>query len=201
MDFYAILDQVVELLRSRGRVSYRVLKLQLQLDDDAIEALKDELIYAQHVAEDEDGRVLVWTGDPGATAAPAATPSPSGPSGRQADPPADVMMRPAEARVLEAERRQLTVLFCDLVDSTVLASQLNPEDWREVVRAYQDTCGKVIARFEGHIAQYLGDGLLVYFGYPQAHENDAPRAVRAGLGIVKAMAQLNNHIGRERGYT
>ena len=99
----------------------------------------------------------------------------------------------------DAERRQLTVLFCDLVDSTVLASQLDPEDWREVVRAYQETCAKVIARYEGHIAQYLGDGLLVYFGYPQAHEDDAQRAVRSGLGIVEAMAQLNTRLGHERG--
>src|SRR5215510_8442998 len=81
----------------------------------------------------------------------------------------------------EAERRQLTVLFCDLVGSTALSAQLDPEELREVVRAYQDTCAKVIARFEGHIAQYLGDGLLVYFGYPLAHEDDAQRAVRAGL--------------------
>jgi hypothetical protein len=66
----------------------------------------------------------------------------------------------------EAERRQLTVLFCDLVGSTALSAQLDPEELREVVRAYQDTCAKVIARFEGYIAQYLGDGLLVYFGYP-----------------------------------
>ena len=91
----------------------------------------------------------------------------------------------------DAERRQLTVLFCDLVDSTVLASQLDPEDLREVVRAYQATCAEVIQRFEGHIAQYLGDGLLVYFGYPQAHEDDAQRAVRAGLGIVEAHGALN----------
>src|SRR5713101_550126 len=91
----------------------------------------------------------------------------------------------------DAERRQLTVLFCDLVDSTMLASQLDPEDLREVVRAYQETCAKVIARFEGYIAQYLGDGLLVYFGYPQAHEDDAQRAVRAGLGMVEALGQLN----------
>jgi class 3 adenylate cyclase len=70
-------------------------------------------------------------------------------------------------------------LFCDLVDSTVLASQLDPEAWREVVRAYQEACATVTARFEGHIAQYLGDGLLVYFSYPQAHEDDAQRAVRA----------------------
>ena len=65
---------------------------------------------------------------------------------------------------------------------------------REVVRAYQDTCAKVIARYEGHIAQYLGDGLLVYFGYPQAHEDDAQRAVRAGLGMVEAIGQLNTHV-------
>ena len=91
------------------------------------------------------------------------------------------------------------MLFCDLVDSTALASQLDPEDWRAVVRAYQETCAKVIARYEGHIAQYLGDGLLVYFGYPQAHEDDAQRAVRAGLGMVEAMGQLNARLAQERG--
>jgi hypothetical protein len=199
MDLFAVVDQVIELLRSRGRVSYRVLKLQLQLDDEAIEALKDELIYAQYVAVDEDGRVLVWTGGPGAGPAPADTPGSSGPSGRQADLPAEVIPRPADARGPDAERRQLTVLFCDLVDSTVLAGQLDPEEWREVVRAYQETCAKVIARYEGHIAQYLGDGLLVYFGYPQAHEDDAPRAVRAGLGMVEAMGQLNARLEPEGG--
>src|SRR5439155_1196751 len=99
----------------------------------------------------------------------------------------------------DAERRQLTVLFCDLVDSTRLASQLDPEELREVVQAYQETCAKVIARFEGHIAQYLGDGLLVYFGYPLAHEDDAQRAVRAGLGIVEALGQLNTRLAQERG--
>ena len=99
----------------------------------------------------------------------------------------------------EAERRQLTVLFCDLVDSTGLATQLDPEELREVVRAYQETCAKVIARFEGHIAQYLGDGLLVYFGYPLAHEDDAQRAVRAGLGMIEALGQLNTRLGQERG--
>ena len=90
------------------------------------------------------------------------------------------------------------MLFCDLVDSTALARQLDPEDLREVVRAYQDTCAKVIARFEGHIAQYLGDGLLVYFGYPLAHEDDAQRAVRAGLGMVEAVGQLNTRLAQEQ---
>ena len=98
----------------------------------------------------------------------------------------------------EAERRQLTVLFCDLVDSTALASQLDPEDLHEMVRLYQEICAAVIQRFEGHIAQYLGDGLLVYFGYPQAHEDDAQRAVRAGLGIVEALERLNARLDQER---
>jgi class 3 adenylate cyclase/predicted ATPase len=111
----------------------------------------------------------------------------------QVDTPSTVPSTP------EAERRQLTVLFCDLVDSTVLASQLDPEELREVVRAYQDACAKVIARFEGHIAQYLGDGVLVYFGYPRAHEDDTQRAVRAGLGMVEALGQLNTRLGQERG--
>ena len=86
-----------------------------------------------------------------------------------------------------AERRQLTVMFCDLVGSTALSEQLDPEELREVIHAYQQTSAEVIERYEGHIAQYLGDGLLVYFGYPAAHEDDAVRAVRAGLEIVGAM--------------
>ena len=90
------------------------------------------------------------------------------------------------------------MLFCDLVDSTVLASQLDPEEWREVVRAYQRTCATVIQRYDGHIAQYLGDGLLVYFGYPQAHEDDAQRAVRAGLGMLEAMGRLHTRLAQER---
>jgi class 3 adenylate cyclase/predicted ATPase len=99
----------------------------------------------------------------------------------------------------DAERRQLTVLFCDLVGSTDLSGRLDPEDLREVVRAYQETAAVVIQQYEGHIAQYLGDGLLVYFGYPLAHEDDALRAVYTGLGIVEAMATLNTRLEAEYG--
>ncbi|GIX47290.1 MAG: adenylate/guanylate cyclase domain-containing protein [Candidatus Tectimicrobiota bacterium] len=95
-----------------------------------------------------------------------------------------------------AERRQLTVLFCDLVASTRLASQLDPEDYREVVRAYQAACGEVIERLGGHVAQYLGDGLLVYFGFPQAHEDDAARAVHAGLALVEAVRHLQGQLSQ-----
>jgi class 3 adenylate cyclase/predicted ATPase len=87
----------------------------------------------------------------------------------------------------EAERRQLTVMFCDLVGSTQLSAQLDPEDYRAVVQQYQQTCMAVIQRHDGYLAQYLGDGLLVYFGYPVAHEDDARRAVRTGLEIVEAI--------------
>ena len=101
--------------------------------------------------------------------------------------------------VSEAERRQLTVMFCDLVDSTALAERLDPEEYRDVVEIYQRTCEEVIDRFEGRIAQYLGDGLLVYFGFPVAHEDDARRAVLSGLGILEALEQLNQRLEPERG--
>jgi class 3 adenylate cyclase/predicted ATPase len=90
-------------------------------------------------------------------------------------------------------------MFCDLVDSTKLSSQLDPEVYRDVVRAYQQVCSEVITRFDGHIAQLLGDGLLVYFGYPQAHEDDAQRAVRTGLGILAAMEDLQTRLHQDKG--
>src|SRR5206468_7203345 len=99
----------------------------------------------------------------------------------------------------EPERRQLTVMFCDLAASTALAEQLGPEDFYDMIRAYQAACAGIIQRFEGHIAQYLGDGLLVYFGYPLAHEDDARRAVRTGLGIVEAMGALNARLAQRNG--
>ncbi|MBC8088274.1 MAG: AAA family ATPase [Phycisphaerae bacterium] len=98
--------------------------------------------------------------------------------------------RGTDSRADAGERRQLTVMFCDLVGSTALAEQLDPEDLREVIRAYQQCAASVIERFDGHIAQYLGDGLLVYFGHPHAHEDDAERAVRAGMGIVAELQEL-----------
>jgi class 3 adenylate cyclase/tetratricopeptide (TPR) repeat protein len=200
MDFYELLDEVLELLRRRGRVTYRALKRQFYLDDDVLDDLKEELIKAQRVAVDENGDVLVWVGDVCSTPAPTPpSPQPVQMPAAEVDRAVPIESPAAKTHAPEAERRQLTVLFCDLVDSTVLAGRLDPEVWREVVRAYQETCAKVIARYEGHIAQYLGDGLLVYFGYPLAHEDDAQRAVRAGLGMVEALRQLNSRLQQERG--
>jgi class 3 adenylate cyclase/tetratricopeptide (TPR) repeat protein len=202
MTFEEILDQAMAMLQRRGRVTYRTLRLQFQLDAEQLEALKEALIDAERLAVDEEGRVLVWAG------APASPPAASASQGAtqdhspdQAPPIADV---PAIAaghvpHPSDAERRQLTVLFCDLVDSTRLASQLDPEDYREVVRTYQTVCAEVIQRYSGHIAQYLGDGLLVYFGYPQAHEDEAQRAVRTGLEMVKALRPLQPRLDAQYG--
>jgi len=97
----------------------------------------------------------------------------------------------ASAAARDGERRQITVMFCDIVGSTALSETLDPEDLREVMRTYQSTASAIIARYDGHVAQYLGDGLMVYFGYPLAHEDDAARAVRAGLEIVEAVQALS----------
>src|SRR5262245_33867464 len=188
MDFTALRTQVMALLQGEGRVAYRALKLQFQLDDDTLEALKDDLIYAKKLAVDEDGRVLVWTGGT-SSALPKASPVPL-PATSEVSP-AQGEATPAIPHIPEAERRQLTVLFCDLVDSTKLSSPLDPEEYRNVVRAYQRVCTDVIQRYDGHIAQLLGDGLLVYFSYPRAHEDDPHRAVRTGLGILAAVGDLN----------
>ncbi|MGN6100704.1 MAG: adenylate/guanylate cyclase domain-containing protein, partial [Devosia sp.] len=93
-------------------------------------------------------------------------------------------------RSSQAERRQLTVMFCDLADSTRLSTELDPEDYRELIRSYQQACAAIIARQGGFLARYLGDGLLAYFGWPQSNEDDAERAVNAGLGIVAAVRGL-----------
>ena len=198
MGLYDVLDQIIALLRQRKRLTYRLVKREFALDDETLADLKDELIYAQKLAVEEDERVLVWIGDTGETpkvpSPPSQTPQQS--AIQETQPP---HTPPPEPRSPEAERRQLTVMFCDLVDSTTLSSQLDPEDWRDVVRAYQQVCSEVITRFDGHIAQLLGDGLLIYFGYPHAHEDDAQRAVRTGLGILAATGDLNTHLQREKG--
>ena len=91
-----------------------------------------------------------------------------------------------------AERRQLTVMFCDLAGSTELARRLDPEDLAELVKAYQSVCNAAIERYSGFIARYVGDGILAYFGYPQAHEEDAERAIRAALGIIDGNDDVAN---------
>jgi class 3 adenylate cyclase len=212
IEFFELVDEIAALLRRRGRVSYRALKRQFDLDDALVEDLKLELIEGQCVAADLDGVFLVARELTQSAAPPAGAPGPNisgapqpSASLRPADegsgaPPPTVSAEPlrgGEAAVAgaraerEAERRQLSVLFCDLAGSSALAAVLDPEDLREVLREYQDICAGVIERHGGVIARQVGDGLLVNFGYPQAHEDDARRAARAGLAIVAALPELN----------
>jgi class 3 adenylate cyclase len=109
----------------------------------------------------------------------------------------DVPVVPPASSTAEAERRQLTVMFCDLVGSTALSVRFDPEELREEIRAYQNAVSRVVSRYDGFVAKFMGDGVLVYFGYPRAHEDDAERAVRAGLEIPAAVTSLETR-GTER---
>jgi class 3 adenylate cyclase/predicted ATPase len=203
MRFFGIVTLAIALLQREGRITYRALKRGFELDDMSLEDLRRELIF-RRLARDEAGEGLVWIGGTplpvGATAdavmslSPALAPrSPLATDDGSTGIPASVRHAP------EAERRHLTVMFCDLVDSTHLSRQLDPEDYRAVVHAYQETAAAVIQRFDGYMAQYLGDGLLVYFGYPHAHEDEAQRAVQASLELVEAMAPLNTRLEPQYG--
>jgi class 3 adenylate cyclase/predicted ATPase len=187
--FLEIVERVRRFLESNGRVSLRALKREFDLDDDALDEVVEELVDVQQVAARE-GKILTWLASSTAEAAsaePAVEPIPR-PREEQVRPPAPAV------RPTEAEHRQLTVMFCDLVGSTELSERLDAEDLSEVVTAYQKTCAASIESFEGHVAQYLGDGVLVYFGYPLAHEDDAVRAIHAALRITGEIPRLNGRL-------
>ncbi len=177
MSFLDTIRRAKGFLEEQGRVSLRALQREFELDAASLEELVAELVDVQRVAARE-GKLLSWIAAPRAEAS---------------------AHEPAPRAAAEAERRQLTVMFCDLVGSTDLAERLDVEDLRSVVRAYQEAAASAIERYEGHIAQYLGDGLLVYFGYPQAHEDDAERAVRAGRELLTALVRLNDTLAPQHG--
>ncbi len=108
-----------------------------------------------------------------------------------ATPPAELAVRSEPKPQDTAERRQVTVMFSDMVGSTALSTRMDPEDLREIISAYQKCVAQTVRRFDGFVAKYMGDGVLVYFGYPEAHEDDAERAVRAGLELIAAVGGLN----------
>src|SRR5215472_16814895 len=137
MTFDEVLTQALELLKRQGRVSYRALKMRFDLDDEYLDILKEELLYV-HPVRDDEGRGLVWTGATESVKEGVAQPTQLIPQPAAQDQPSPEVTPLATApSPPDAERRQLTVMFCDLVDSTRLSSQLDPEDWRDVVRAYQ----------------------------------------------------------------
>ena len=208
MNFARVLKEVLWCLVTEGSISYRRIKLTFGLDDDGLEELRRELIGIKRLAADVDGKRLVLASE-GRLARPEGTALAQPlPALRQAEKPTapaaqrDLSVAPAPAAVAaapEAERRQLTVMFCDLVGSTALSTGMDPEDLRDVIASYQSRCSAAIRRYDGFVAKYMGDGILVYFGYPRAHEDEAERSVRAGLDIVDAMAELNAAVPRPPG--
>lgn len=196
--FHALLPEVRAMLQRDRRVTYRRLTYIFGLDQRLLADLRRELLF-QQVARDEQGEGLVWTGEaPQPLSITAADTRANGttaaPEVLDADVPHDASAgTPEPVRYApEAERRQVTVLFCDLVDSTQLSQHLDAEDYRAVVRAYQTAAVTAMLPWDGYVAQYLGDGLMVYFGWPTTHEDAAVRAVHASLALLAALKPLND---------
>jgi class 3 adenylate cyclase/tetratricopeptide (TPR) repeat protein len=204
MDFYAVLDQVLDLLRQRGRVTYNALKRQFGLDDACLQDLKDEIIVAQRLAVDEDDKVLVWTG--GAAVPPLSATAPAAGQVRQPDtaplaytPPHLTEKILASRPALEGERKQVTVFFTDIKDSTRLIEGLDPEAAQQLLDPALRLMMGAVHRYEGTVNQVLGDGIMALFGAPIAHEDHALRACYAALALQSAIRPYAEEVRRTHG--
>src|SRR5262245_27881457 len=169
MTFEEILDQAIALLQRRGRLTYGALKRQFQLDDAYLEDVKAELIKGQRVAVDEDGRVLVWTGAEGSAPRPPVPPSSSQGGLPLAYTPAYLAEKILTSkRALEGERKQVTIFFADIKDSTRLIEGLDPEAAQQLLDPALRLMMEAVHRFEGTVNQVLGDGIMALFGAPIA---------------------------------
>jgi TOMM system kinase/cyclase fusion protein len=197
MTFDEILREVLTLVQRQGRMSYRALKRRFELDDQYLDDLKEELSYSYAKQVREEGLGLEWIGEGAQSAATGEEKLglPPIPTAERGELPEHDVGSPSTARAPGGDRRQITVMFCDLVGSTPLSEQLDPEELRDVIESYRAQCDRIVERYEGYVAEYHGDGLLVYFGYPAAHEDDARRALHAGLHILDAMERLNEGLG------
>jgi len=200
MTFEEILDQAIAMLQRRGRMTYRTLQRQFALDEDALNDLKDELLYAYPEVRDDAGRGLVWTGDsiitPPAVALPASQPEHE----PLAYTPPYLAEKIFTARsALAGERKQVTVLFADLKDSTELIRGLDPEAAQQLLDPAIHCMMDAVHRFEGTVNQVLGDGIMALFGAPIAHEDHALRACYAALAMQAAMRLHTDELRRTRG--
>ncbi len=185
-------DRVAEWLQGLGLDQYREVFQQNAITWDVLPEVNDDDLISLGVVLGHRKKILRAI----------AHLSQSG-EGDQAEPSASITAKAAESVLTgrdQAERRQLTIMFCDLVGSTALAGQLDPEDLQTAIRRFLDTCSHAISRFNGYIAKYMGDGLLVYFGYPHAHEHDVERAVHAGLAVLDLVKSLPREYPAQRGF-
>ena len=173
MSFSEDIDRAVKLLRLRGRASVRAIALELGADEDYAKSIRDEIVDVLQLASDDGKGILTAL-------------TPDGGKFRPQEDPAALQSKADRA----AERRLVTFLFCDVVSSTPLSMRLDPEDLRTLMLNYQNACGRAVERFEGHISQWVGDGAFMYFGFPEAHDDDAVRAIHAAHAMVEAVAGL-----------
>ena len=184
MDLYEVIDRVASLLRQRGRLTYRTLKLQFELNEEQLAALTEELIEGQRIASDENGKVLVWIGE-SASSVPRSTSQVLDAQSRPLPSPSPVAYTPphlaerirAEQVAMEArgatdgERKTITALFADLKGSTALIEGLDPEEARAIIDPALQVMMDAVHRYDGYVAQALGDGIFALFGAPIAHED------------------------------
>jgi class 3 adenylate cyclase len=200
MSFEEIVDQALAMLQRRGRLAYRTLKRQFQLDEDTLEDLKTELIKAQRLAVDEDGEVLVWTGGTASVAAPAATAVLVQAQAPLTYTPPHLAEKILVARpALEGERKQVTVFFADIKDSTRLIEGLDPEAAQQLLDPAIHLMMDAVHRFEGTVNQVLGDGITALFGAPIAHEDHALRACYAALALQSTIRTYAEEVRRTHG--
>jgi class 3 adenylate cyclase/tetratricopeptide (TPR) repeat protein len=196
MTFEEILDQALAMLQRRGRVTYRTLKRQFQLDDDALEDLKAEIIKAQRLAVDEDGEVLVWKGGAASPGVPAGEPT----RAPRSYTPAHLAEKILTSRsALEGERKQVTVLFADLRGSMELLADRDPEEARQLLDPVIERMMEAVHRYEGTVNQVMGDGIMALFGAPIAHEDHAMRACYAALAMQDAIRRYSEEVRRAHG--
>src|SRR6187200_2967987 len=209
MDFYDVLDQVAALLQKRKRVAYGALTLQFKLDDEQLQVLKEELIEAQRVAADEDGKVLVWVGRDRRMSSVQSLESQTLPSPDLRHEPPDprpisytpphLAERIRAVNVTDGERKTITALFADLKGSTALIEGLDPEEARAIIDPALQVMMDAVHRYEGYVAQALGDGVFALFGAPIAHEDHPQRALYAALRMQEAMRRHADTL-RAKGY-
>src|SRR5215475_8786919 len=204
MEFYEVLDQVVALLQQRSRVTYRTLKREFQLDEERLNDLKEELLYAHPEVMDDEGRGLIWKGDRGNSLPGLPPAQPHHPPVSYTPPHLAERIRAEQAAleargVTEGERKTITALFADIKGSMALMEDLDPEDARAIIDPVLALMMDAVHRYEGYVAQSTGDGIFAFFGAPIAHEDHPQRALFAALRMQEESRRLAAQLRMERG--
>jgi class 3 adenylate cyclase len=200
MTFEEMLEQALAMLQRRGRVTYRALKLQFSLDDDHLEALKDEILYVHPHVVDDNGRGLVWTGQARPTSTPGSPPAIDQARAPLSYTPSHLAEKILTSKsVLEGERKQITVLFADLKGSMELLADRDPEEARQLLDPVLERMMAAVHRYEGTVNQVMGDGIMALFGAPIAHEDHAVRACYAALHMQETVTRYGNEMQRAHG--